>query len=49
MPDHVHFILQIDISKVLINQKNKPLPQLLDAFKITSSKLIHRGGDFNFQ
>jgi len=49
MPDHVHFILQIDKSKVLMNQKIKPLPQLLGAFKITSSKLIHRGGYFNFQ
>ncbi len=49
MPDHVHFVLQIDKSKALVNQKIKPLHQLLGAFKMTSSKLIHSGGYINFQ
>lgn len=44
MPDHFHGILIITPSP----QEIKPLPDLIGAFKTTSSKLIHLAGDSDF-
>jgi putative transposase len=42
MPDHFHGIIGI-------MQKTKPLDQLIGAFKTTSSKMIHQGGNPDFR
>ena len=61
MPNHFHGILIIDPTNVvnrrvvtgrdLSLQKIKPLPELIGAFKTTSSKLIHQSGldEFRWQ
>lgn len=48
MPNHVHGVIEI---KKLESQdiKTKPLPQLIGAFKTTSSKRIHLAGLADFQ
>lgn len=44
MPDHIHGILILSP----IGGKIKPLPELMGAFKTTSSKLIHMAGNPDF-
>jgi putative transposase len=49
MPDHCHGILHITENGGVSDEKIKPLPELIGAFKTTSSKLIHRSGLPEFQ
>ncbi|MGE5424896.1 MAG: transposase [Syntrophothermus sp.] len=42
MPDHLHVILEIRAKNH--HQKIKPLPEIMGAFKMTASKLIHLAG-----
>ena len=59
MPNHVHGILIIDSEEVgngrdrslqdNLTQKVKSLPELIGAFKTTSSKLIHESGLSTFK
>jgi len=49
MPDHVHGIIRINVPEILSNQKIKPLPELLGAYKTTVSKRIHASGDIYFK
>lgn len=54
MPDHVHGIIRINDNGVGNGrdrslQKIKPLPQLIGAYKTTTSKRIHLAGDSNFK
>lgn len=44
MPNHFHFILEIDSSKVDEHIKIKPLSELLGAMQTTSSRQIHQLG-----
>jgi putative transposase len=54
MPDHVHGIIRINDTGVGNGRdryllKIKPLPQLIGAYKTTTSKRIHLSGDSNFK
>ena len=54
MPNHFHGIIHITVGNghdrsLQREIKIKPLPELIGAFKTTSSKLIHRAGLDNFQ
>ncbi|MFH2049019.1 MAG: transposase [bacterium] len=58
MPNHIHGIIIIndvtntnhsDRSRPVITKKIKPLPELIGAFKTTSSKMIHKQGLVNFK
>ncbi len=59
MPNHFHAILQIedvdetvgtvDNSRDCSLRRIKPVPELIGAFKTTSSKLIHQSGLHEFQ
>ena len=58
MPNHIHGIIIIDDTFVgnsrdcslqINKQKIKPLPELIGAFKTTSSKLIHQAGLNKFE
>jgi putative transposase len=46
MPNHVHLIITINVGNGRDRslQKIKPLPELIGAFKTTSSRLIHQNG-----
>jgi putative transposase len=49
MPDHIHFIIEIDSHKKLEQTiKVKPMSELMGAFKSTTSKLIHLEGNIEF-
>lgn len=54
MPDHIHGIIFINSyvgagRDLHLQEKIKPLPELIGAFKTTSSKEIHKHGLYNFQ
>jgi len=56
MPDHVHGIIYINAGMGRDpslhggdNQKIKPLPELIGAYKTTVSKRIHMAGDLSFK
>jgi len=56
MPDHFHGIIQIINARVgngrdrsLQLRKIKPLPEIIGAFKTTSSKQIHQLGNWDFK
>ena len=49
MPNHFHFVLEIDSHLVDSSTKIKSVSQLVGAFKTTSSKEIHRLGLENFE
>ena len=59
MPDHIHAIIQINADRVrsrpdptmdptMETIKIKPLPELIGAYKTTTSKRIHQSGMCNF-
>jgi putative transposase len=48
MPNHFHFVLEINSKLVNADVKIKSLSQLVGAFKTTSSKWIHLNGNKNF-
>lgn len=47
MPDHIHGIIEID-GENITEGKIKPLPELIGAFKTTSSKKIHQANNIEF-
>ncbi len=49
MPDHFHGIVNISYHISEDFEKIKPLPELIGAFKTTSSKLIHLSGNRDFR
>lgn len=52
MPNHFHAIIWITghgRDRSLRDVKIKPIPELIGAFKTTSSKLIHRAGNERFK
>jgi REP element-mobilizing transposase RayT len=51
MPNHIHSIIEIDRNLKAGNLKIKSLSELLGAYKMTTSKLIHLSGfqDFSWQ
>ncbi len=54
IPNHFHGIIIIDPvrngrDRSVRDKKNKPIPELIGAFKTTSSKLIHNTGNENFK
>jgi len=51
MPNHFHGIIGIDVGNGRDRSlhKIKPLPELIGAFKTTSSKLIHMAGFMDFR
>jgi REP element-mobilizing transposase RayT len=49
MPDHFHGIILIVGNGRDRSQHVKPLPQIIGAFKTTSSKFIHSAGGLSFQ